>query len=153
MTYKVRPATAEDKSYIFKSWMRGLHRIPPFLGSKDRLFYPYAQRFLEKVLYSKHTNILLLCDPNDEQFIISFAVFWKYKDFTVLWWLYVRDIFRKQGIARTVIDSIPTKGRAFVFAPKYKELDVSKKLMRPAGFEYWPTLMFEAMQIGGDNDH
>ena len=146
--YAVRKALKSDQSYIFKTWLAGLKTISPYKTCRDRFFFPKAQKLLEHILKNDKCKIMLYCDPKDEQFIVSYAIFWKLEHSTILWWIYVRDIHRKKGIAKEMLDSIPDGAKAYVFARNFKDFNIEAKLLKPREFEYYPTLVFDAIEIG-----
>ena len=142
----------KHRSYIFKSWLATLHRCPPFFGCRDRLFFPRAQRLLECVIDSPLAKIMVIALTNDPDFIVGFAVFWRLKEHTILWWIHVRDIYREKSICTHILDSIPDKKVAYVFDRKIKDFRVSS-ILRKRDYEYFPTLMFDALEIGVKNDN
>lgn len=140
----------KHRSYIFKSWLNGLHRCPPFIGCRDRLYFPRAQKLLECIIDSEQAKIMIISTSSDPEFIAGFAVFWRLKEHTILWWVHVRDIYRQKNICSCILDSIPDKNVAFVFERKIKEFKTSS-MLRKRGYEYFPTLMFDALEIGIKN--
>lgn len=149
--YIARDHTSKDKNYILTYWLKHLHKIPPFAGSRHRLFMPHASRFIEAVLNAPKSKVMILCLNDRQDFIISFTVFWQLEKSTVLWWHHTRDQYRQKGIFKHVAEKMPGK-KAFVFDRKLpNDTKLSTKVLDKLGYEYWPALIFEAIEIGEKN--
>jgi hypothetical protein len=140
----IRDYSIDDRSYVVKSWLMALHTIPPFRECKDRLYYPGAQKLADRVLGSPCARVAVIATVADPEFIVGYAVYWSLPNTAIVWFIYVRDTWRQLGLATHLADAIPTKKVAFVFKRLYNGIDFGKKIGLKRGWEYWPTLMFEA---------
>lgn len=101
----VRPGTPHDAAFVSTTWadqMRFgnefIHEVP------EEFYYPWFQRKIGLVLKHPDTDLVVACDESNPTWIAGFAVF----DPTSIYWVYVRDAYRKQGIA-----SLLVKDRSF----------------------------------------
>lgn len=89
-----------DKNFVYSTWLRGCYYGSDFYGSihKDTFFKEYG-KFLDQLLARPGTELKVACLLSDPDTILGYAC---YKGST-LHWVYVKEVFRKKGIATQLI--------------------------------------------------
>lgn len=97
---KIRDLKAADLPFIYSTWLRSLYYGNPFFGmiEKDVFFGKY-----KLVLYSlvSDSNVQVCCDAQDEDTILGYSVHTPER----LHWVYVKEPWRRLGIAKTLVPS------------------------------------------------
>ena len=100
----LRAPTNQDGSFIIDSWVREAREHYPANLVDKSLFYN-EEKEIVKVLISK-SLILIACNPEDPEQIYGYMVFEKVADIPIIHFLYVKLLFRENGIARHLINSV-----------------------------------------------
>jgi len=110
------------------TWLNGCRYGSDYfeLQAKEPYFDDRAEK-ITKVLIDPDTNVRIACSDEDIDFIVGFAAFTIEK----LHWVYIRDGYRKGGIARLLLNGTKitkfsgftktgasiAKAKGFVFEP------------------------------------
>lgn len=119
----VRPVKPEDHNFIFSAWLKGQYFGNSYFRQipQDLYFEGYA-RTIAELLSPFHpegpVTIRIACDEGSPEWISGFSV----SRGNDLYWVYVKENFRRQGIATLLIESENIKtaksttkaGRAFM---------------------------------------
>jgi hypothetical protein len=99
-SYIVREPKAEDTSFIFATWLRGLRYgnemfelIPP-----DTYFQCY-HAIIQKILTAAGTKVAVACLKDSPDVILGYAVYTG----TTLHWCHVKTAWRNIGIAKQLV--------------------------------------------------
>lgn len=87
-----------DSGFIYSTWPKGVYyanNTPTVMAKKDffSFFYAYMKNELEEATVS------IACMSDDPQTILGYCVINR----SCLTWIYVKELFRKQGIAKLLI--------------------------------------------------
>lgn len=126
--YEIRDYKPEDKSFIMATFLRGLYYGDSWfsLMPKD-LFMDNYKRIVEALINKHQVKVACLCE--DKDVILGYTIV--SKDLSTIHWVFVKLLFRKQGIAKSLC---PT-------SPKYVShlTDVGKNLLpKLKGTEFNP---------------
>ncbi len=97
---KIRPATEADYPYIYSSWARNYQPTYARICLNHKGPHRYdscINRFIKKRLES--STVAVACDPDDDEFIIGWAVF----DQKAVYYCYVRESMRNAGVAKKLL--------------------------------------------------
>ena len=99
-----RPARPADRNFILATWLRGqYYGNPGFkLVPQDEFFKSYTS-VVERILYDPEIDITIASGNEDPNWIAGFAV----RKQDALYWIHVKEDFRKKGIAKLLIGEIP----------------------------------------------
>lgn len=89
-----------DKAFIMATFLRGLYYGDSWYSTipKNRFMECYHS-FLESLLDSPGIDIKVACLPDDKDVIIGYSIYTN----TVLHWLYVKEKWRKLGVAKALL--------------------------------------------------
>lgn len=95
----LRGADADDVSFIYSSWLRCFHDTSTWAQQMPRrIFFDNHKKVIEKVL--AESNVVVAANPEDPGQIFGYVVFQpSVGKVAVLHWVYVKEPFRRLGIA------------------------------------------------------
>lgn len=101
---KIRPAKAEDKSFIMATWLKGQYYGHPWFREIDKDSYNvnYA-RHIEEVIKRPDTKVNIACLAEDQDIILGYSVLTG----STLHWCYVKEAWRARGIANLLTQPGP----------------------------------------------
>lgn len=93
-----RPAKEDDLGLIYDTWPKGawFSGVYGHNGDKDQWFTVFYRR-AQSVL--RRADVTIACLETDPDFILGYSII----DGETLEWIYVKDSYRKQGIARFLL--------------------------------------------------
>lgn len=99
-----RATIPDDKNFILATWLKGNRWGNPFFEDQDKdlYFHDYANHII-KTLLAVGTQVNIACDEAKPGWIVGYAVF---KNDT-LYWVHIRDGYRRKGIASLLLRSAP----------------------------------------------
>lgn len=134
---KLRPATTEDFNFITSSWIQSIqHKNIDF-----DTYRTYQNRLIKNIL---SRAITIVAVPDDMPEIITGWICLENNQKLTIHWLYVKNIYRKMGIAKKFIEKIQNKSFYFTHEPK-NEHWLKKKIEEMNG-QYCPYLAYEEMK-------
>lgn len=96
--YKVRSYQEGDKNFVLATFLRGLYYGNDFYGIiPKQIFMENYKVVAETLVNPVRTEIKVACLVEDEDVILGFTVL--SKDCSALHWVFVKQVWRKQGIA------------------------------------------------------
>lgn len=107
MTVTIRPFNHDtDAGFVFSTWPKGAYygAIDPIYKSK-RVFFNEMYDHVQVMLETAHVMIACLSEASDT--IIGYAI----RSEDVLEWVYVKEDFRKQGVAILLWEMLGTPHR------------------------------------------
>ena len=109
-----RGLTKDDIGFLFSSFLQSSYYGDYSIHGRIRLsvFKKHHRRVMESVLRRKDTRVIVACMPDDPSVIFGYVIYAANK----LFWIYVKDAFRKKGIGRFLWESagLPTTGDSVV---------------------------------------
>lgn len=98
----VRPATDQDKAFIYSTWLKGLKYGNSWFNLiEDREYYEVYHAVIEAILNKPEVSILVCCLKDEPSVIIAYSVF----EHNRLHWVHVKKAWRKVGIAKSIVPS------------------------------------------------
>jgi hypothetical protein len=98
----LRKASASDSSFIFATLLRGLYYGSEHHKEMDkRAFFEAYDKVLKHILSKPALNAKVACLASDNDVIVGYALL----EPQVLHWVYVKDAWRKRGVARQLLAS------------------------------------------------
>lgn len=96
----IRPGNADDKNFIYATWLRSLYYGSQMRKIEQGAFFKAYPAVLD-LLLKKPATVLVACLNEDPNVILGYAIL----EPEVLHWVYVKEAWRKQGIAKSLIGS------------------------------------------------
>ena len=98
----IRPFKEEDHNFILATWLPGLYHGGAWYSEVPKdIFMKKYHNYLEQLLKHPNTDIKISCLNSDNEIIIGYAVLAKLPQ--ALHWIYVKNDFRKIGVANKLI--------------------------------------------------
>lgn len=104
---EVRAAEKDDKNFVIHSWLRSLRSFEPFYRTMtgETFFREHTKR-VENALDRGYC--LVVC-PRDHPKIIAGYIVWETRiDDTIIHYVYIKEQYRKMGIASLLMDTVNT---------------------------------------------
>jgi ribosomal protein S18 acetylase RimI-like enzyme len=102
----LRPAHAADTAFVVDSWLKSFRSSS---GDVPGPIYWRSHREVVDALLQR-ANVLVACNPEDASQIFGWAAFEKRAGVLVLHYLYVKEPFRRYGIATRLLRTLSAKG-------------------------------------------
>ncbi len=123
----IRVATPDDIPFILSTWLRGLrYGCELFELIPDAIYYQRYKQVIEAILAKSEVRVATL--PDDASVIVGYAVLAP----DVLHWVYVKQAWRKLGVARQLVPAV----RSVTHITK-----VGQKILSGKPIEYNPFLV------------
>ena len=107
LPFVIRGVKADDIPFIFDGWMKQNRYAPISKHVPTKIYRPYYHAVLEDIL--KRSTVIVACNPDDETHTFGVLV-WE-PDPALFHWLYVKDIYAGQGLARALLTyAVPSLG-------------------------------------------
>lgn len=104
--YHVRDYKESDKSFILSTFLRGLYYGDSWFSLIDKkIFMDNYKHIAEKIVSSPNTTIRVACLIEEPDVILGYSILSTNK--TIVW-VYVKSVWRKRGIGRTLTPEFPT---------------------------------------------
>lgn len=98
MNVKIRRLQETDMSLVYSTWLRGLYYGNDFFKKIDKdAFFDIYPKVITKLVAD--STAVAACLSDDEDVVIGYAVY----QGAILHWVYVKEAFRKQGIATSML--------------------------------------------------
>lgn len=105
--YNVRDAVSSDRNFVVKSFLLGLYHGDSWFSMIPRdLFMDEYKKVAYRLFDSPKTAVMVACLPDDPDTILGYSVL--SADFQTVHFVYVKDKWRKHGIARKLVPQHPT---------------------------------------------
>lgn len=128
---QIRPFRVEDKAFIMATWLKGQYYGHPWFSEikKDVYNQQYAA-YVEQLLAKSNTKVNIACLRQDPEVILGYSVLSP----TALHWCYVKDAWRRRGIAGRL-----TQGEAIVSVTSLTK--PGKEIAKKRGWIFNPWAM------------
>lgn len=101
---KIRRSLPSDEAFILKCWIKGYGKSPYALDMDKEEYFarftPHAQALL------KYAEVVVAVSAEDEDQILSFAVYERTPTSLIVHYIYTKQIFRRIGIARQLLATL-----------------------------------------------
>lgn len=96
----IRLVKEDDRAFIMATWLRGLYYGNPWFKEieKDVFMHKYHD-VITRVLLKPTTEVAIAALKDDEDTILGYSV----TDNKTLHWVFVKEVWRKMGIAKAII--------------------------------------------------
>lgn len=104
MPLMTRRAKPTDVSFIIDAWLHQYRTTRMVAPVTKEIYFRWFRKRIIKIL--KNSEILIACNPEDEDQIFSYAVYRHIGDVGILSWIYTKNTFRNLGIATSLFKQI-----------------------------------------------
>lgn len=104
---KLRLAIPADKPFILSSWLKGQKFGNDFFRAiESNAYYTNYAAQIEKLIALPTTSVVVCCLSDEPDVIVGYSVSTAP---TTLHWVFVKEAWRKQGVARSLVaDTVTT---------------------------------------------
>lgn len=143
--WNIREAKGKDLSFIYSTWVNS-YRYGSSLGKSCRnsIFFPEYNRIVDAILEKPRTKILVATTPEDPDTILGYLV----HDPDVIHYVFVKEVFRKMGIARSLFHQ---SGRASAAVITHRTFEMDEILKKHPDLIYNPFILFKKGESNGKN--
>lgn len=106
--YDVRDYSIEDKNFICATFLRGLYYGDSWFSMipKD-VFMDNYKKVIQTLIDSPHVSVKIACLKEDPSIILGYSIL--SADFQSIHWVFVKSVWRKKGIAKSLLPKYPSK--------------------------------------------
>lgn len=128
MKIKMRVPTEEDTSFIFNSWLKS-YRSSNFAKDQcNTVFFENYKKIVSDII--ERSLITIVCNPEDDNHLYGYIVFENLPGSNLLvHYLYVKHTYRKQGIAKRLVDSVRTSSNPILASHNTQVCKASKSII------------------------
>ena len=98
--YIVRPGKPEDINFILATFLRGLYYGESYFSLIPKAIFMSNYKVVAIALLTRH-QVRVACLPDDQDVILGYSIV--SHDHKILHWVQVKQVFRKKGIARSLV--------------------------------------------------
>jgi hypothetical protein len=105
--YEVRDATPDDYNFIYKTFLNGIYYGDTWLSEIPKpIFMKYYRALAEVLIKSPKATVKVACLPDEPNVILGYSIL--SSDFQTIHFVYVKEVWRKKGIGRSLVPQYPT---------------------------------------------
>lgn len=147
----LRKATRADIQFITSGWLKSFRNAPFVRGVPNSVYYYYHHKILEELL--PRSQVMVACNEADPNQLLGFVCAEVLDNSVlVLHYVYVKQLLRKQGIAKFMVDTLKSDlsiATVQYTAKTYAVIDMEERL-KAAGMVYNPYLLYTKLPDGWD---
>ena len=148
--YAIRPAQADDISFIYSTWLRSYRNDSAIgLSVRKSVFFESYRLVLDQILAKAATKVLVACKIDEPNVIYGYLVAEPTEK--ILHYIFVKDAFRRFQIAKTLFQTaFPEHGVGGVYITHLTR--TASKLEIELGYEelgkflYNPFLLYNTLK-------
>lgn len=141
----LRETTSNDTNFIFNSFLRSFHAAYPNKYVPDALFYKPQSRIITYLLDT--ADCLIACYPEAPEQIIGWILSQPRSEATVIHYLYIKNQYRKQGIAKDILSQVLNGNSLVIASHLCDDFGIMRKKVPGAKVIYDPFLINKLMEI------
>lgn len=105
--YHIRDYKESDKSFVLATFLRGLYHGDSWFSQIPRDVFMNSYKIIaESMIVSPKNIIQIACLKEDSDVILGYSIL--SADFKAIRWVYVKSVWRKQGIGRSLVPQFPS---------------------------------------------
>lgn len=108
----LREANQNDLNFIYNSWSYTYRKSPIMYRMDVKLYFENQTKQMHRIL--KDSCVYIACDSEDPSHIFGYIVFEDLQNIAVIHYIYVKNSFRKNGIASYLLESVGINERPCV---------------------------------------
>jgi len=99
----IREMETQDIPFVFNSWLKSYANSPTVKFVDRTIYFNEQHKVIERILVKQKT--LIACDKDSPDNIFGYICFGELQNVFVVHYLYVKNIDRKLGIARQLLEA------------------------------------------------
>lgn len=103
---KLREIREADVSFIFNSWLRSFRDSPAVVAVPNSIYYGRHHKVISDILESSYSQVLVACDPDDDDKLYGYVVAEFFPDVNVIHWVYCKQPWRRKHIGTALVEQI-----------------------------------------------
>lgn len=93
-----------DLGFIFSSWLKGLYYGNDWFREIDQeAYFEKYHQIVEAILFKPTTTVTVACLVEDPDVLLGYAIYETLGPVSTLHWVFVKPVWRKLGIAKSVV--------------------------------------------------
>jgi ribosomal protein S18 acetylase RimI-like enzyme len=98
----MRPYMPEDQAFLFNSWLKSFRNGTVCNNVDNSVYYTNQHIVIERLLQT--SKVIVCCNSEDPRIIYGYCVYEHIQGQFVLHYIYVKNIYRKLGLARKLLE-------------------------------------------------
>jgi GNAT superfamily N-acetyltransferase len=123
-----------DEAFLYATWLKSYRNS--VRGCPTPIFNIGCRMRINKLLARPTTNVVVACHPDTPEMVFGYMVC----EGNALHYLYVKSQYRKQGIARALLDMF-NKDMPIQYTHKANEIWIERKLKNEPKYIYNPCIL------------
>lgn len=105
MQIKLRVYRPSDKAFLYSTFLRGVYYGSEFYSLIEKeSFFKHYEHVLDGLVKRPSTMVSIACLEDEPDVILGYAIY--STSAPVLHWVFVKDNFRKQGVAKQLLHDV-----------------------------------------------
>lgn len=138
----VRAAIAGDRSYIAQSYLSNHRRTHPVKFIPGRIYFRGQAKVLDWLMAHAAASVACFAEAPDE--ILGYCLYQPTPAALIIHYIYVRECYRKRGIGRLLMSSMPTESAMIVCSHVPDDFVRLRRKLAPHRIVYDPYTLLGA---------
>jgi hypothetical protein len=104
---ELRPMRTFEINFILNSWLKSVRITENWIKIESKIFFEEYQKLIIATL--EMGSVLIACPKNEPNIIIGYMVYERAEKCLIIHFLYIKNKFRRNGLARYMIESLDNK--------------------------------------------
>jgi len=133
--WNIRPPKPEDLSFIYSTWLNSFYYDSWTKSIRKSVYFNNYKKVLDRLL--NETVISIACLIEDDSVILGYMV----SEPEIIHYVYVKEAFRKMGIAKSLAKELFDDEKGFEFTHKTRQ--VLPMIINKKQYVFNPILLFK----------
>lgn len=138
----LRQNLKDDTNFILNSFMKSFRDNEQNKHIANRFYYDVLQAKLKRVLEQKD-RAFVACNAEDPEQIFGYILYKKTADSLIIDYVYVKDIFRQQGLANALIAKVQPAQYKDVINTTLADTARKRAMAQKLKAQFCPFLLFD----------
>lgn len=103
--YTIRPYSPDDEAFVLATFLNGMYYGDSWFSIIPKAIFMVNYRKVAQAMVSGKATVNVACLPDDQSVILGYSIL--SHDFKTIHYVFVKDKWRKMGIARSLLPKDP----------------------------------------------
>lgn len=139
MEFITRHMEAEDKNFIYNSYLKSFHQNYPIKFVPPTIYYKGQSDVLDFLM--KSANVMLAVYPEDASEIMGYVIYEYIAEVPIIHYVYVKNLSRRKYVATKLVEQILGEQKLLIYTHYVEDFPKFKYKLKGAKMVYDPFLI------------